>query len=267
MTNEELVQLIQDGQAEYIPQLWDQVYLFICSMAKKRLIGEDGSVWQLEDDLVNESYFSFLEAIDGFKQDGGAKFLTYLEFHLRNSFNKVLGVRTQKGRRNPMRYAASLDAPIEGAEDLTLQDMIIDNMSEEDYRFIENDDFWKDVHELLEETILSATSGKIQEAFITMLHENCIFSEACRRIGIPEDKQRSMNSMQTTGLRQIRLQLKGRAWQRCRKIGIDEYLSIGLHGSGLSAYRRNGFTSSTELAALRLVDGEAWYRKIVELMG
>lgn len=265
MTNEELVQLIQDGQAEYISQLWDQVYLFICRMAKKRLIGEDGNAWQLEDDLVNESYFSFLEAVSGFKSDAGAKFLTYLEYHLRNSFNRVLGVRTQKDRRNPMRYAASLDAPLDGAKDITLQDTIIDHMSEEDYRFIENDAFWQDVHELLEETILSVTSGRLQEAFLTMLHENCIFSEACRRIGIPEEKQRSMNSMQTTGLRQIRLQLKGRAWQRCRKIGIDEYLSIGLRGSGLSAYRRNGFTSSTELAALWRVDGEAWYRKVVEI--
>ncbi len=265
MTNEELVQLIQDGQAEYIPQLWDQVYLFICRMAKKRLIGEDGYAWQLEDDLVNESYFSFLEAIDGFKPDGGASFLTYLEFHLRNSFNRVLGIRTQKDRRNPMRYAASLDAPIEGAEDLTLKDMIIDHMSEEDYRFVEDDAFWQDVHELLEETILAATSGRIQEAFLTMLHENCTFPEACRKMGIQEEKQRSMYTMHTTGLRHIRLQLKGRAWQRCRKIGIDEYLSIGLCGSGLNAWKRHGFTSSTELAAIRLTDAEL-HRSMIKRM-
>ena len=74
-------------------------------------------------------------------------------------------------------------------------------MLEEDYRFIENDDFWQDVHELLEETILNVTSGRIQKAFLVMLHENCTFPEACRRMEIPEDKQRSMNYMQTTSLR------------------------------------------------------------------
>lgn len=40
MINKELVKLIQDGQDEYKPQLWDQVYKFICLTAKKRLIGE-----------------------------------------------------------------------------------------------------------------------------------------------------------------------------------------------------------------------------------
>lgn len=265
MTNEELVKLIQDGQAEYIPQLWDQVYRFICLLAKKRLIGEADHIKQLEDDLVNESYFSFLEAIDGYKPDGGASFLTYLTYCLKNSFNRVLGLRTSKDKRNIMHHAVSLDTPIEGTEDLTLQDMIIDHLAEEDYRFIEDDAFWQDVHMLLEETILSVTSGRIQEAFLIMLHENCTFPEACRRMGIPEDKQRSMYSMHTTGLRHIRLQLRGRAWQKCQKIGIDEYLSIGLRGSGLSAYRRNGFTSSTELAAIRLGDKELWGRKIVEM--
>lgn len=88
-----------------------------------------------------------------------------------------------------MHHALSLDTPLEGVEDLMMQDMIIDHLSEEDCRFIENADFWQDVHELLEGTILSVTSGRTQEAFLIMLHENCIFSEACRRMRIPENKQ------------------------------------------------------------------------------
>ncbi|MDF2855854.1 MAG: hypothetical protein K0Q87_1705 [Neobacillus sp.] len=62
MSNEELVKLLQDGKPEYIPQLWDQVYRFICLLAKKRLIGEAEHIKKLEDDLVNESYFDFLKA-------------------------------------------------------------------------------------------------------------------------------------------------------------------------------------------------------------
>ena len=59
----------------------------------------------------------------------------------KKSFNRALGLRTQKERRDSMSCAASLDAPLEGAEDVTLQDMIIDHMSEEDCRFIEDKDF------------------------------------------------------------------------------------------------------------------------------
>jgi ribosomal protein L32 len=80
---------------------------------------------------INE-YFDFLQAVDGYKFDQGALFLTYLEYHLKTSFSRALGLRTSKDKKNSMRYAMSLDAPVEGTEDLTLQDMIIDHMSEED---------------------------------------------------------------------------------------------------------------------------------------
>lgn len=162
MTNEELVKLIQDGQEEYIPQRWDQVYLFICRMDKKRLIGE---VHRLE-------------------------------------------------------RAASIIKEV-----------------------------------------------KPQELLLTMLDSNGTFAEACRILKVPEEKRHSMTVMYNSALRQIRRYLRGRAWQQCRQIGIDEYLSIGLRGSGLIAYRNNGFTSSTERAAIRLVDNEAWYKKLIEMMG
>lgn len=267
MTNEELVKLIQDGQTEYIPQLWDQVYKYIRLLAKRRLIGEESHIKELEDDLVNEAYFDFLIALDGYKPDGGARFLTYLTYGLKNSFNRALGLRTHKDKQNIMHSVVSLDAPLENAEDITLHDLVADQLSEDDHRFVEDQYFWQDVHELLEEAINERTTGRIQEAFLIMLHENCTFLEACRRMGIPEEKQRSMYSMHTTGLRHIKLQLKGRAWKRCQQVGIDEYLSTGLRGSGLAAYRRNGFTSSTELSAIRMADKELWHKKIVEIFG
>ncbi len=267
MTNEELVKLIQDGQMEYIPQLWDQVYKFICLMAKRRLIGEADHIKQLEDDLVNESYFDFLIATDSYKSDRGALFLTYLEYHIKNSFNRAMGLRTSKDRKNLMHNAISLDVPLEDTEELTLQDMIIDHLAEEEYRFIENADFWRDVHELLEEAINERTSGRIREALLVMLEHNCKLADACRLMEIPENKIHSMTSMYISALRHIKLYFRGRALYKCRNIGLDAYLSMGLCGSGLSAYRRHGFTSSTERAAIRLADSEIWGSKIMEIFG
>jgi len=267
MTNEEMVKLIQDGQAEYIPQLWDQVYLFICWLAKKRLIGEADYIKQLEDDLVNEAYFDFLMAVDDYKFDQSALFLTYLEYHLKNSFSRALGIRSSKDKKDLMHKILSLDEPINDTEDLTLQDMIIDHMAEEYYRFAENNDFWRDVREILEEAINERTTGRIREALMVMLEKNCKFVDACRLMGIPENKIHSMTSMYVTALRHIKIYLKGRAWQRCRQIGIDAYLSMGLNGSGLGAYRRHGNTSSTERAAIKLADAEVWQRKIMEIFG
>lgn len=275
-TNEELVKLIQDGQTEYIPQLWDQVYKFICLQARRRLIVQEEHIKQLEDDMINESYFDFLQAVDGYKSDGGALFLTYLEYHIRNSFNRALDVRTQRGKNNPLRYAVSFNDPVKGAkgsksvegeESLTFQDIIIDHMAEEEYRLIENEEFWEDVHELLEKTILNATSGKMQEILLVMLHEGCIIAEACRMLGIEPRKSRSIYENYHIAMRHIRRHLRYKALEDCRKIGVDEYLSIGLRGSGVNSFRNNGFTSSTERAAVRLADREIWSRKLTEIFG
>ncbi len=258
MTNEELVKLIQDGQTEYIPQLWDQVYKFICLKAKRRLIGEAAHIKELEDDLVNEAYFDFLRAVERYKFDCGAGFLTYLAYAIKNSFNRVLGRRTNKDKHDIMHSIVSLDAPLGDAEDITLHDLVADQLSEDDYHFVDDKFFWQDVHELLEEAILNVTSGMVQEAFLTMLHDNCIFSEACRRIEVPEDKWSSMQSMHTQGLHKIKRYLKGRAWQRCQRTGIDDH--IGYRGVGVSAWKRHGFTSIVELEAMCRVDRGLWDR-------
>lgn len=258
MTNEELCKAIQDGQKDLIPQLWDQAYLFICSMAKKRLIGEEKHIKQLEDDLINESYFDFLKAIDGFKLDCGANFLTYLEYHIRNSFNRALGVRTSRDRRDPWRNAMSLEAPIEGTEDLTLQDMIIDHLAEEDYRFIENMDFWKDVHELLERAIYSVTKGQGQDILLIMLHKNYTPGEAISYLRIPENQRESARVAYYASLNRVRRYITGKARKECRRIGIYDYVEY--RNVGPSAWKRHGFTSATELEAIRRVDRGMWDR-------
>ena len=261
MSNEELVKLIQDGQTEYIPQLWDQVYLFICSMAKKRLIGEAEYIKQLEEDMVNESYFAFLEAVRGYKFDRESSFLTYLTYGLKTSFNRVLGLRTQKDRQNPMRYAVSLDTPLEHTEDLTLRDMLIDHMSEEEYQCID-EEFWEDVHELLETAIYKTTAGKSQEILLVMLHENSSLADACRIAGTTLKEQRTIYNNAFYNLRRY---LRGRGQKQCREIGLTDYFQIGIKGTGLSSYQQHCFTSSTEWAAVKLADAQMQSRKIGEM--
>ncbi len=133
MTNEDLVKLIQSGKIEYIPQLWDQVYLFICMMARKRLISEADHIKQLENDLVNEAYFEFIRAIDSYNTDKEAVFITYLGYWIKNAFNRALNIRTVKDRNNLMHHAISLDAPIDAEGEVTLQDMLIDPEAEKEY--------------------------------------------------------------------------------------------------------------------------------------
>lgn len=45
MTNEELVELIQGGERELLPELWAQVERFVAQQARHRLVLSGGSGW------------------------------------------------------------------------------------------------------------------------------------------------------------------------------------------------------------------------------
>lgn len=77
------------------------------------------------DDLRQCGYLALVDAVKGYSEDKG-KFLTWFGFFLKTAFAEEAGYRTQHQRRDPLRWSASLDAPIPGAEDLLLSDMVPD---------------------------------------------------------------------------------------------------------------------------------------------
>ena len=79
-------------------------------------------------DLKAEGYFAVLEAAEAYRrQDGKYKFLTYLNYPLRNRFNVLIGYRGKQRLYEPLNNSVSLDVPIKGdTEDITLLDTIED---------------------------------------------------------------------------------------------------------------------------------------------
>ncbi len=79
MTNEELVAEIQAGHNEKdnLGQLWEQVQLFIRKQVQP-FTGK-GDI----DDLMQESYFAMVDAVNGFDASLGNTFLTYLSWKVR----------------------------------------------------------------------------------------------------------------------------------------------------------------------------------------
>lgn len=86
MENEELVQQIQAGinVTENMEQLYLQNRSFIYLQAKKY------SAYADIDDLMQEAYFGLYEAVERYKPDKEAKFLTYLEFRLQRAFRRYI---------------------------------------------------------------------------------------------------------------------------------------------------------------------------------
>lgn len=126
MTNEELVALIQAGERDKLPELWEQVERFVAWKASKLLtvMGDRIYSYGVEfNDLYNSGYFALVDAVESYKPESGNKFTTWLAFHLKNTFAKTGGWYGKTGDRqkalDPLNKEStrSMDAPVKGGAD------------------------------------------------------------------------------------------------------------------------------------------------------
>ena len=247
MTNEELIYHIQNGQDEYIPQLWEQVSRFINMKAGKALERFPEHMRDLQGDMVDEAYFSMLEAVQGFDPERGS-FLTYLDYHTRNAFAKVLTGRSRRQQRDPLNSAVSLEELVDGTEDLRLEDMIIDDTAEAYYRRIEDADFWLSVNGLINEAIGHIRDDKGRDLVRYMFYNGCNIKEASKAlygdVPVPYENYRK-------ALKQLRDYLKySTVKKKMKLVGLDDYV----RGWGVRKWKEHIFTSSVELTAIRHID-------------
>lgn len=128
MTNEQLAASIKiEKRYELISMLWKQVQTLMYIKADKyyyympdkfRRAGVD--IW----DLRQELYLAFLDGIKAYDPKSPLKFITFLEFPIKNTIKRVLGSYTSK--IEPLNNAESIDKPVSNCDDLTAADMIAD---------------------------------------------------------------------------------------------------------------------------------------------
>lgn len=157
MSNEELAVKIQAGELNYLPELWEQTKKWIAASYKRMLRNSTASQDRFIragvtlDDLQQEGYFALLEAVDAYKPDAGYQFITYLRYPIMNRFFSAIGLRTAKGRNDPLSAAISLDKPITGEDgDITLADVITDENSLAAFENVLDDVRREQLHNVLE---------------------------------------------------------------------------------------------------------------------
>lgn len=133
-TNEEIAVLIQNGNREYIPILWERVERFIYQNAYNYycIHKESLSVCGVElDDLKQAGFFAMLRALEYYDNGSGYKFTTYLNYPLKIEFAEAAGFRTVKGREEALNNSISGDAPSIADEEgsASVLDMIVDEAS------------------------------------------------------------------------------------------------------------------------------------------
>lgn len=112
MSNEKLVELIQAGARDRLPELWAQVEKFVAVQAHKRLVLSGGLGGVEFGDLYDAGYLALVAAVDNFDPGAGCSFIGWLTLALKTAFAEAGGYRSRKQARDPLHRAGSLDAPI-----------------------------------------------------------------------------------------------------------------------------------------------------------
>ena len=94
MTNEQLASFIkQGGNDELIPILWENVKGVLYKLSKRYYdaYSEDLSSYGITLwDIRQQAYNAFLKAIEGYSEDKGYKFITYLKYPFKNAVRAML---------------------------------------------------------------------------------------------------------------------------------------------------------------------------------
>lgn len=242
---------IQQGEDQFLLPLWDRMQRLAYMLAWRFYSTHErrcAAAGVTLDDLHQEAYLAFLDAVNSYRPESGFLLSPFLNFPARNRFKALVGLRA---KRLPLNQSLSLDAPIsEEDAGLTLGNTLEDKTSPALFEAIAERDYQERLHESLEEC-LAIIPQEQAETIRESYYEGKSYAVIAEEKAIPRGQVRNLHDK---GLRSLRS-------MKCRAI-LKEYredvISGGYHG-GLRSFRYTGI-SSTERAAERLDELERrWY--------
>ncbi len=138
MTNEQLAEFIQEGEADDLkPVLWERVKHLcfkICGNYFARYEKRFNACGVELSDVRQECYPAFVKALESFKPAKELQFTSYLNYHVINACRRLLGIANGQNNK-PLDNCTSLDIPLnaEGEKEITLQDTVCDESAFECY--------------------------------------------------------------------------------------------------------------------------------------
>lgn len=156
MTNDELVALIQAGERDRLPELWEQVERFVASRANRLLhaMGDRAAAHGLEyNDLYNSGYFALVDAVERYDPAQGMQFIGLLALCLKSAFAEAGGWRTSK--RDPLNSSKSLDARLKEDDEGSgaFGDFIPDPRAAQALQDVEEQQYQEQLHAALERAL------------------------------------------------------------------------------------------------------------------
>ena len=244
-SNEQLCELIQQGQEALLFQLWEKNERFIRSLAKGYIRRFPEHKHDLIDDCVQESYLWFSAIVSNYRPERGS-FLNYLKVALKNVFRSVMFSGRGRAERDPLNHCFSLDAVSETDEgEMSVQ--IPDKHSQDAYEEIANADFRRTQNAFIRACI-QLSSNETGKAILTeMLESNCGYREAINNLYGPLDEQLIIRLRRRKDLSVTEIRRSHRTKALRKKYGLEDAADrSGLRGYTFSRYKANSYTSEVE---------------------
>ena len=158
-TNEALVRRVKAGDRDALAAFYEQ-NRGLLAILLRRLTASPGSRARMAasgvtfEDLEQESYFAIERAATLHDPKRGA-FTTFLPYAMKSMFFTMLGLRTQRQRRDPLPLADSLDRPLSPDEPdgLTFADTVPDSSALQPFAETEERIFIRQLHSALDECL------------------------------------------------------------------------------------------------------------------
>jgi RNA polymerase sigma factor (sigma-70 family) len=204
MSNEELAIRIKAGDTALYSALWEQIKGFICTAAYRfynlyndRCIscGVDSS------DLIQAGYFALVDCVNAYEPETGYKLLSFIKYPLLNRFRETLGMRTAKGRGEPLNsFSTSLDMEI-SEDGKTFAEEIADQTAGEPFEHAEDSIY----NEQLRETLDKVMGKALTEIQRTVLEQRYYQGKTLKETGESHGKtMERIRQIEHAGLRQMR---------------------------------------------------------------
>ena len=206
MSNEELVVEIQAGAVERLGELWRQVEGLVKWKANQIMTALEGSCSRgVEfEDLYQSGYPAMVDAVNTYDPVAGGAFSTWFMFYLKNAFQVATGRRTQKGRREPLNNAISLDTPLTDAADSDdLMAMVADPTGMQRLDPMEETIWYKQLQETVE-AALETVPEQYREILRLRYWEELTLEDIGDLRGISKERVRQMENKGIRLLRQPR---------------------------------------------------------------
>lgn len=203
MSNEELVIEIQNGAAERMGELWDQVAGLVKWKARHIMTALElrGNLCGVDfDDLVQSGYPAMVAAVESYSPEKGA-FSSWMMYQLQTAFAEATGYRTRRGQNEPLNNSLSLDKPLtEEADSSLFGDFIPDRQATAVMDAVEDRQYREQLHNAMEKA-LKVIPGDYSEILRLRYYQGMTLEDAGRSLGISAEQARNRENK---GIRRLR---------------------------------------------------------------